>query len=76
MKHVNRWDISRKLICYFLELKCLPMHFVITVALCNKTIAFCNKTPDEFCNKPLRDSEWEVDNCPLSRKQPSEQIFA
>ena len=28
-------------------------HFVITVEFCNKTVAFCNKKPDVFCNKPL-----------------------
>ena len=26
-------------------------HFVITVASCNKTVAFCDAQPDVFCNK-------------------------
>ena len=25
---------------------CAVSHFVITVAVCNNTVAFCNKTPD------------------------------
>ena len=32
---------------------CAVSHFVITVAVCNNTVAFCNKTPDAFCNKPF-----------------------
>ena len=30
-----------------------PKHSIITVAFCNKTIGFCNKKRNIFCNKLL-----------------------
>ena len=40
--------------------------FAITPAICNKTVRFCNKKPDAFCNKLL---SYFVINC---YKEPNE----
>ena len=38
---INRWVHRRRKLT----------HFVITVAVCNNTIAFCNRHPYAFCNR-------------------------
>ena len=44
---------KRCILLYLLHFIIKSSQFVITVAFCNKTVAFCNIKPDPFCNKFL-----------------------
>ena len=43
------WSFMKRLLYNITVLS----QFVINVAFCNKTVAFCNKKSDAFCNKIL-----------------------
>ena len=44
---------KRRMLLYLWHFIIKSSQFVITVAFCNKTVAFCNIKPDQFCNKLL-----------------------
>ena len=57
-------------ICNNMHFVTKSTHFVITVASCNKTVAFYNKKPDTFCNKLLSQFVIKYHNEPNMKSKP------